>query len=189
MYSLYLFEDLDGVNEEFTEKIISVLPRSCAEKADRYKNPDDRKCSAVGYLLLVYALRDKCGINDFSFIYGEHGKPYLDVQGIYFNISHCAKGCVCVISDNEIGADIQETRIYSQRLAEKVCCANELSVLEGAQDKAAAFAKIWAMKESFVKMNGRGIGYSLKNADTTVLHFKEVIEKDGFYIAVSEKAE
>ena len=187
MYSLYLFEDLDGLSGEFIEKIISVLPVSCAERAGRYKTPEDRKRSAAGYLLLVHALRENFGIKDFCFDYGEHGKPYLDVQGVYFNISHCAKGCVCVLSDKEIGADIQEIRAYSQRLAEKVCCENELHVLEQARDKAAVFAKIWAMKESFVKMNGRGIGYSLKNVDTTVLHFKEVIEKDGFFIAVSEK--
>lgn len=187
MYSLYLFEDLDRLSDGLTEKIISVLPASCAERAGRYKKPEDRKRSAAGYLLLVYALRENCGIKNFRLDYGEHGKPYLDVQGVYFNISHCAKGCVCVISDKEIGADIQEIRAFSQRLAEKVCCENELLVLEKAKDKAAAFAKIWAMKESFVKMNGRGIGYSLKNADTTKLHFKEVIEKDGFFIAVSEK--
>ena len=96
---------------------------------------------------------------------------------------HCRLALVC----EEIGVDIQEIRPYSQRLAEKVCCENELLRLERACDRAAEFAKIWAMKESFVKMNGRGIGYSLKKADTTVLHFKEVIEKDGFFIVVSEE--
>ena len=187
MYSLYLFENPDEVSDEFAEKIISVLPSSCAERAGRYKNQSDRRLSAVGYLLLVYALRNDLGIKDIKLRFGEYGKPFLDIQGIYFSISHCKKGCVCVVSDKEIGVDIQEIRPYSQRLAEKVCCENELLRLERACDRAAEFAKIWAMKESFVKMNGRGIGYSLKNVDTTVLHFKEVIEKDGFFIAVSEK--
>ncbi|MBQ8781587.1 MAG: 4'-phosphopantetheinyl transferase superfamily protein [Oscillospiraceae bacterium] len=187
MYSLYLFEDTERLSVEFTERIISVLPTSCAERADRYKNQSDRRLSAVGYLLLVYALRKDFGIKDIKLCFGEHGKPYLKGQGIYFSISHCKKGCVCAVSDKEIGADIQETRPYSQRLAEKVCCENELLRLEKASDKASEFAKIWAMKESFVKMNGKGIGYSLKKADTTIMHFKEVIEKDGFFIAVSEE--
>ena len=187
MYELYLFDELDGLDCGFTEKIISVLPHSCAELADRYRNTDDRKRSAVGYLMLVYALRKVFGITDFELYCGDHGKPYIAAHGIYFNISHCAKGCVCAVSDKEIGVDIQETRAFSQRLAEKVCCENELEVLECSCNKAADFAKMWAMKESFVKMNGQGIGYSLKKVDTTVLTFKEVIEKNGFFIAVSEE--
>lgn len=187
MYSLYLFENPDEVSDEFTEKIISVLPSSCAERAGRYKNLSDRRLSAVAYLLLVYALRNDFGIKDIKLHFGEYGKPFLDIHGIYFSISHCKRGCVCVVSDKEIGADIQEIRPFSQQLAERVCCENELQRLEKTCDKAAEFAKIWAMKESFVKMNGRGIGYSLKKADTTILRFKEVIEKDGFFIAVSEK--
>ena len=164
-----------------------ILPESCAERASRYRNAEDRKRSAIGYLMLLYALRQRCGTGHVDLKFGEHGKPYLESPKVYFNISHCKKGCVCVVSDREIGVDIQEIRPYSQRLAERVCCENELVLLEKSDDKAAEFAKIWAMKESYVKMDGRGIGYSLKKADTTVLDFDEIIYRNDCFIVVSEK--
>ena len=92
MYRLYLLDDLAGVSDELAEKFISVLPKDCSERAVRYHIPDDRKRSAAGYMLLVYALRNDWGIKDFRLHFGEHGKPYLDLPDVYFSMSHCVKG-------------------------------------------------------------------------------------------------
>ncbi len=186
MYKVYLFENFNDVSDELTKKIISVLPDGCRERASRYEIMRDRRNSACAYLLLVYALRDSFGIKSFDIEEAAHGKPYLKgCDGVYFNISHCRDGCVCVVSDKEIGVDIQEIRPYSQRLADRVCTENELKLIAGFDDKAALFTQIWAAKESFIKMNGKGFSYTLKKADTTEMDFIETERRGKCYIAIA----
>lgn len=186
MTRLYLFEDFNDVSDKLTEKIISVLPEGCRRRASRYTQEWDRRNSACAYMLLVYALRESFGIKSFDIEIAEHGKPCLkECDDVYFNISHCRDGCVCAVSDKEIGIDIQEIRPYSQRLAERVCCENELKLIENSDNKAAEFTKIWAMKESFIKMNGQGFSYTLKKADTTEMNFIKAIRRENCFIAVA----
>lgn len=188
VYKLYLFEDFDSITYNFLEKCIAVLPTERAEKARRYRFDIDKKMSVISYLLLLYALRENYGINAPKISYGRYGKPYLtDYPDIYFNISHCPKGCVCAVSDKEIGADMQDIRPFSWNIAKRVCCENELKMLECADDRARLFTKIWTMKESYVKMTGEGIA-SISSVNTTVIRNEIMIfEKDIFVISVSEK--
>lgn len=55
--------------------------------------------------MLDFILRDN-NIYDYNVYYNEYGKPYLD-NGLYFNISHSKNVIVCVISDREVGIDIE----------------------------------------------------------------------------------
>lgn len=57
--------------------------------------------------LLKYALKDYANIDKYEIVYNEYGKPYLKDIDIYFNISNSKNVSVCVISNREIGIDIQ----------------------------------------------------------------------------------
>lgn len=167
MYKLYLFEDLDSVTELFLERCINVLPPERRQKALRYRFDIDRKMSVISYLLLLYTLKENYGITNPRIAYGRYGKPYLaDYSDIYFNISHCPKGCVCAVSDKEIGVDIQDIRPFSWDIARRVFCENELKILEFTDDKAKLFTRIWTMKESYLKMTGEGI-MNINSIDST----------------------
>lgn len=187
MYKLYLFEDFDSITESFLKRCIDVLPPERRQKALRYRFDIDRKMAVISYLMLLYALRENYNITNPQIVYGVHGKPYLkDDPDIHFNISHCLKGCICAVSDREIGVDIQDIRPFSWDIAKRVCCDNELKMLECADDKARLFTKIWAMKESYVKMTGEGIA-GISSVDTTVIRNEiMVFEKDIFVISLSE---
>lgn len=187
MYKLYLFEDFDSITESLLKRCIDVLPPERRQKALRYRFDIDRKMSVISYLMLLYALRENYNITNPQIAYGVYGKPYLtEYPDIYFNISHCPKGCVCVVSDREIGVDIQDIRPFSWDIAKRVCCDNELKMLECADDKARLFTKIWTMKESYVKMTGEGIT-SISSANTIVIRNEIIVfEKDIFFISISE---
>ncbi|MBE6838284.1 MAG: 4'-phosphopantetheinyl transferase superfamily protein [Ruminococcus sp.] len=186
MYHLYFTSELDGFPT--TEEMLSSLPRTCRERIERYNIHDDRRRSAICYTMLKKALKEHFGTNDFEISCKEHGKPFLSgIDGVYFNLSHCKNACVCVVSDKEIGVDVQEVREYSEKTAMKVCCENELAILEKVADKAEEFTKIWAMKESLIKMHGDGFSYGLKNADTTNSDCTVVSKEGDCFIAVSEK--
>lgn len=188
MYKLYLFEDFDSITESFLKRCIDVLPPERRQKALRYRFDIDRKMSVISYLMLLYALRENYNIINPQIAYSVYGKPYLtEYPDIYFNISHCQKGCICAVSDRTIGVDIQDIRPFSWDIAKRVCCDNELKMLECADDKARLFTKIWTMKESYGKMTGEGT-MNINSIDTTSIKSEiNVLEEEDFLVSVAEK--
>jgi 4'-phosphopantetheinyl transferase len=187
MVNLYLFTDYSNISCDLLCSLISQLPYNRREKAKNYKNTSDKISCAVSYYLLLYGLRNDFGIFDFQIGTQHNGKPYLSsCSDIYFNLSHCKYGCVCAISEKEVGVDIQDIRDVSDSVIKKVCCNNEIQVIEKSADKSRAFTKIWAMKEAYTKMLGTGIVCELDKIDTTKLSKKiSVTENDKYIIAVA----
>ncbi len=109
----------------------------------------------------------------------EHGKPYLENNELYFNISHSGDYCVIVISDNEIGVDIQKLS-YKPKVAKRFYNKKEQELATNEVE----FTKIWTIKEAYVKKLGIGLSYGLENVDTTSIDNVEVIIKDDYVIAI-----
>ena len=168
MYKLYAFFDLDYVDSNLLEYLIMLLPEERKNKVLRYRREIDRKLSAITYLLLVCVLYKEFHIVSPILAYTNNGKPYLpDYPNIHFNISHCPFGCICAVSDKPIGVDIQDVRPFSWDIAQRCCSTAELKQLEYSSDIAEHFTKIWARKESYLKMTGEGITQQLSAIDTT----------------------
>ncbi len=149
------------------ERAMSVLTPERCSKARRYRNEIDQKTSVIAYLLLLYGLWKDFGICNPRVEEDACGKPYLpEYPNVYFNFSHCPKGCVCGISDQPIGVDIQDFRPVSEQVIRRCCSAEELKWVETEENPQEAFIRIWAMKESYVKMQGIGISQDLSGIDT-----------------------
>ena len=113
-------------------------------------------------------------------IYNEYGKPYLKGNPLYVNISHSKNITVCVVSNNEIGVDIQRIT-YKKRVLEK--CFNQKEQDMAKTDK--EFTIIWTKKESFSKKIGYGISYGFKNIDTFKISNIRLRKYKNYYIAIS----
>ena len=167
MYRVYVFEQLERVSEHFIQSALPMLPEERRRKAMHYRQANDRKNCVIAYLMLKIGLKECFQIVDFTLDYGEHGKPYLaEYPDVYFNISHCSCGCAVAVADSPIGVDIQDIRSFSWEIARRVCCKEELELLERSSDRDREFTRIWAMKESYVKMTGQGIGCDLVGINT-----------------------
>lgn len=95
----------------------------------------------------------------------EYGKPYLKYGGAFFSLSHSGRLAFCALSDREIGADIQQIRPYNSRLALRFLTAGEREYIESCQDMDRAFTYVWAIKESYIKAVGLGLGIPLPSFD------------------------
>lgn len=93
--------------------------------------------------------------------YGKKGKPYLREYPFYFNLSHSGEYVVCAVSDQEIGADIQQcVSVDVERLARRFFSAEEcraLAAYETEHEKRQFFFRQWARKEAYGKLIGEGI--------------------------------
>ena len=114
-------------------------------------------------------------------IYNEYGKPYLKNNEIYFNLSNSHDYSVCVVSNSEVGIDIEKIT-FKPSIIDKICTEDEKLLIKNADD----FTKIWTKKESFVKYLGVGLSYGLKNVNTFLNNIKTYKYED-YYVSVCSK--
>ena len=127
---------------------------------------------------LLESVFDEYNITDRTLRYGVHGKPYLMSGDLFFNISHSNGVVVCAVADKEIGVDIQKID-YRKRVISKVCSSEEANDIKTPED----FTKMWVLKESFAKCDGRGYDYDFKKIDTRKLKSSAVWRVGDFFIA------
>lgn len=139
--------------------------------------------------LLRECLKKNFNISDYEIIYNEYNKPYLKNEKIYFNISHDNGTTVLVVSDKEIGVDV-EYFTYKKSVVRKYFTNNEQNEILNSTNKEYDFTRIWVMKEAFIKMKGIGIPYGLINVDTTKIKEQiELIENEKYLIAICKSEE
>lgn len=100
--------------------------------------------------------------------YEPKGKPYIDNLPFYFNISNTKQYIVVGISDSVIGIDVEKKRDYKPLVAQKAFTKSELNIVEKSKDIGYMFTKLWTLKESYIKCNGKGLAYELKDIDIVI---------------------
>ena len=173
---IYLFDRLEQYTDEAYETHLALLPHWRREKALRYKKLDDRKRCVLAFVLLHRALHEEYGITEVpEFVYNEFGKPSLSNLPIHFSLSHCKDAVVCAVSAHNIGIDVESIVPYNPDVAQRVCTAAELEILEQHKNKDADFIKLWTMKEAISKYEGAGLSMSFASMDISkyALHIWE----------------
>lgn len=145
----------------------SYLSKARILESQRRKNNHDRQLFLGAEILLNRGLElVEPGIpRPVFYERNEHGKPYLDSQyGLYVNWSHSGDYVLLGIADCEIGVDLQlAVKDPAQSLIRRVLQPQEKKCWESmeAEKKKEMFYQYWAIKESFLKMTGRGFSLPL----------------------------
>ncbi len=154
MFKIY-FVDVDSI----IDNQIDRLSFSRKQKSENYIFEKDKKlCLGAGVALDIglheFNLKEK----DVKISYSKYGKPYLeDYPLICFNLSHSYKKAMCVISNKEVGCDIEHIATIKEKVANKMFSNIEKEYLKNSKNKEEDFYKIWVAKESFLKAIGTGI--------------------------------
>ena len=145
--------------DSFSEKLEQdKLHSDRIKKIQKLSNIDEKCRSLSAGLLVSYALeKENISIKDIKIEYKENGKPYLKDCKLYYNISHTKKYVAVVVSDREVGIDVETIRErwikrYQQleNLANKILSNKEKIIFDlkdTIDDKAAYFTEIWTKKE------------------------------------------
>ncbi len=90
-------------------------------------------------------LRESCGIRAPRFLRGEHGKPYLADEPLFFSLTHSRGVTFAAVCEEEIGLDAEwRARPLPQAYLRR------LSPAERKED----FFRLWTAKEAYVKFCG-----------------------------------
>lgn len=85
-----------------------------------------------------------------------------------------------VLSDCEVGCDIEKNANAPLEVAEHYFYHSELAYIKAAEDKDKAFFTLWTLKESYMKMTGRGMSLPLDS-------FEVVPTEEGFVLGKSSE--
>lgn len=151
----------------FQEDLLSLVSEHRRNRIIRYKNELDKKRSLLAELLIQKAVMEKTGLKNAAISRNKYGKPYIkDVENFYFNISHSGNYVVIGVSEKEIGIDIEKKDRVDYRVAERFFSKKEVQAIfscSGEQEKIDTFYQIWTLKESYVKVLGKGLSIPLSS--------------------------
>lgn len=137
----------------------------------KMKNQKAKMQSLFAGSLLHYALCRELGLDEdrtgpFAIGIQEGGKPFFrDKPEICFNLSHSGEYVCCALGREPVGADIQEHTGIREGLAERFFTAEDkrrLSQCRG-KEREKLFFQMWSIKESYIKLTGRGLGQGLSS--------------------------
>lgn len=127
----------------------------------KYPSGADRRLSLAAELLLKKALSDENILcSDLHYEYGEYGKPFLKgLPEFHFSISHSGSYAVTAVSDSNIGCDIERIRPMNLSVARRFFHPDEYAHIRSvsAQEQTDLFFRYWTLKESFLKVTGKGL--------------------------------
>jgi len=120
-------------------------------RADRFvRHEDYLRCIGAGALIFGIL-----GLEEKDLKESKYGKLSAPQSGKCFSISHSGDYILLAVDDREIGADVELIDPRHETLADRVCLPDERNWLHGRG--ADAFFAVWTLKESMMKLTGRGM--------------------------------
>ena len=175
-----LLDKPEYVTDERWEKVLRIRPLE-----------DKKRCLLAGKLL--HQMCEECGVKEPVYGTVESGKPVLSSHlQIAFSLSHSGEYVVLVYGENAkaVGVDIQQIRKVSEGVKKRILHEKEWMYFqnEGGQkdvsmketdailiEKNRLLNRIWAIKESYVKMTGEGLSHDFRKL---CIDFEEGIVTD-----------
>ena len=178
-------EDIWAFDLQAALKEISEQRR---EQALKFKHEQGQRLCVLAYLLLKQALREGYGITENPvFEYNEHGKPSIvEHPEIFFNLSHCKEAAICVVSDQPVGVDVEGIREYKESLVNYTMNDEEIAQIKTAENPAAAFIRLWTMKEATTKLIGTGISNDMKTVIDPTKYKYTTVDRQRYIYTICE---
>ena len=150
-------------SREIWDLYFQRIPTGLRDKICRFHRWQDQTAGLLGKILLLeglseYGYPSDC-LNGLS--YTEYGRPFLS-GAIDFNISHSGEYVVCAISDTaKVGVDIERRRSIELKDFDNYMTPAQWEAIYASSRPFEKFFEFWTIKESVLKVDGRGLSLSL----------------------------
>lgn len=143
------------------------------KKIAQLRNEQEKRRS-LGAAFALNAALERYGLYEKNMIYvlGAQGKPTLqDYPALHFSLSHSGDYAICSLGEWETGCDIERVRPDKIRVAEHFFAEEEKKWLFQAderEEQESRLFRLWTMKESFLKVTGRGMSLPLQDFTVSI---------------------
>lgn len=177
-------------SEEAIERYMNVITPDRQNRIQTTKRTETKASLLGAGLLLKAVLKKEYDLDDFTVETNEFGKPYLKERPeIRFNLSHSGDFAVCTVSDTDCGVDIENTTAPHEAMgvANRFFSRNEYAAMMLSPNPNEAFCRLWTLRESYVKMRGKGfaIGLSTLRCDfhrgVCSIYEEHILQQDAYF--------
>ncbi len=209
-----LIEDVSFVKDEDIQNKPDYVTDERWEKILRIRPLEDKRRSLLAGKLL-HQMCEACGLDTPMYGTVASGKPVLvNHPQVVFNLSHSGKYVVLVYEEGAkaIGVDIQQIRAVSDGVKKRILHEKEWiwfssevemwrknpnGKVKRSSGENILLNRIWAIKESYVKMTGEGLSHDFRklcidfdkgivtDENENRANYKELEAPDGYVVAVS----
>jgi 4'-phosphopantetheinyl transferase len=162
-YAVKLNFDLK-LNRPIQEELMQNVDPSKEIRLRRFVREEDRLRGLFGDLLVRDQILQKTSLTNEEIEFGtnEYGKPYLKgVDDFHFNISHSGDWVVAAIDKDPVGIDIEQIQHIDLDISKNYFSDDEHRDLMNQPDRIAYFFTLWSLKESYIKILGKGLSHPL----------------------------
>jgi 4'-phosphopantetheinyl transferase len=115
---------------------------------------------------------------EIAFTNDYYGKPsFKKMEGVEFNLSHSGVWVVGVIDDRPVGIDVEQVQPIDLEISENYFSGDEHRDLMSKPDKYDYFFTLWSLKESYIKILGKGLSHPLNAFSMSFTETGEIIIK------------
>ena len=132
-------ESFESLSEDIT------LTENCASRVANMKS-ELHRCGFMS----IRQLMAVAGYTDHDLYYDENGKPHL-TDDKYISITHSFNFSAIIISDREVGIDIEKQRLKILRIAHKFTPIEEYRTIANDDALMRKLTIVWCAKESLYK--------------------------------------
>lgn len=110
-----------NISEELSvndfEELLSYVPLE-KQKIKSFLHFKDAKRTLVGEILVRSILGKQLSLKnkDINIYYNAYGKPYIKIEGNYFNLSHSGDWVVCAFDSSPVGIDVEIIKLIDLSL-------------------------------------------------------------------------
>ncbi|MDR1503251.1 MAG: 4'-phosphopantetheinyl transferase superfamily protein [Prevotella sp.] len=165
--TILLIRKRDLSNYEF-DNLLSFISQEAQVKIRSFKFYRDAQNSLLSDVLARIEISKRTGVDirRHRFTKNQYGKPkLLGDERIHFNISHSGE-CIALGIDSEpLGIDVEEIKPIDMTIAQRFFSADEVDYIysQKYKNQLYSFYRIWTMKESYVKWDGKGLSIPLSS--------------------------
>ncbi len=186
--------DLADFSQEEYNKYYEMLDEARTIAVDRMKNERDKRLSVLGESLARKGISEALKIDEraITFTRNENGKPRANGLDVHFSVSHSKDKVVCVISDKNVGADIEKIRFCEPRVTKFACVDDDFDFVFGAnafpegfdEQSLLRFFILWTAKEAYIKFCGKKMANIKDFSYNSIKSNCETHINDGYVLTV-----
>lgn len=180
MVEIFGINIVESLKKRNITELVKLISPDRRKRAMRFCHLQDTYRTVLGELLIRYALCSKGGYlnRELIFDFTAGSKPkLLFPHNIHFNLSHSGDWVVCAVSSQAIGIDIECLGKVDLRIAKRFFTDKEnaqLSAQVSVKELQQCFYRLWTLKESYVKADGRGLLLPMRTF-TIILNEQQII--------------
>jgi 4'-phosphopantetheinyl transferase len=171
--SLFIITVPSDLDDPSFYKLLSLLPDERIDRIRKFHFRRNALQSLCGELISRIKLAEYLGIDmaKVAIQRDEYGKPHcVNARDLFFNVAHSGNLVAAVFDNNVVGVDIENMRNTDMAIADRFFSKNEATALRAKPEveQRDFFFKLWTLKESFIKAEGKGLSIPLDSFEFVI---------------------